>query len=582
MMALFVWGRIRYDVVALLALLAAIAAGIVKADDAFKGFGDDIVIIVASALVISAAITRSGVIEQAVRGLSPLLTTPTRQVGALSVMVALMSSVMKNIGALSMLIPVAARLSRQHGTPLSRLLMPMSFASLLGGVVTLVGTSPNIIVSKIRHDIVGEPFRMFDFTPVGLPLVVAGIGLLLLTNRLLGAKDRKGVTESLEAAYGAHGYALEAEVPADNPHVGQSVAALRELAGGEIALTALIRGDNKRFNKPDQQSLRPGDRLMLQGDPAELQAFVERAGLETAADRMPVLPEEPNEEIATVEAVVTSNSMMVAWTPAQLRLHERFGVTVVAVSRAGETIQQRLKSFRFRPGDLLVLKARRRDLADMLARLGCLPLAGRYMPLGSRNASYLPLAIVLVAMGLMAGGLIPVPVAFFGAAVTMMATGAIAPRDAYEAIDWPVLVTLGALIPVSDSMRTTGATDLISGWLAQAGGALPPYGSLALVMVAAMLVTPFLNNAATVLVMGPVAASFAVNLGYGPDPFLMAVAIGAACDFLTPIGHQCNMLVWGPGGYKFTDYWRLGAPLSLLVVVLGTPLILAFWPLAAR
>lgn len=581
-MVLFVWGRIRYDLVALLALLVALAVGIVKPDDAFRGFSDDIVIIVASALIISAAITRSGVIEQAVRAIAPALTTPARQVGVLTVLVAVMSSIMKNIGALSMLIPVAARLSRQHKTPLSRVLMPMSFASLLGGIVTLVGTSPNVIVSKIRNDITGEPFRMFDFTPVGLPLVIAGILLLTVTNRLLGSADRKSRSESLEAAYGAHGYTLEAEVAEDSRFLGEPVSTLQSVAGADVTIAALIRGDHKRYRRLSGQLLRAGDRLILEGSPAELQSFVDRADLSTAADRMPVRTEEPNDEVTAVEAVVTSSSPLIDWTPAQLRLHERFGLTLVAVSRAGETISQRLKSFRFRAGDLVVLRAPRRGLADALARFGCLPLAGRYMPLGAGRPSYLSLVIVLIAMAFMAAGLLPVPVAFFGAATIVMLTGGLPPRDAYDAIDWPVIITLGALIPVSDSMRTTGATEIIADWLAMAGGALPPMGALALVIVSAMLVTPFLNNAATVLVMGPIAAGLALNLGYRPDAFLMAVAIGAACDFLTPIGHQCNMLVWGPGGYKFTDYWRLGLPLSLLVVGLGTPLIAIFWPLVAR
>lgn len=582
MMVLFVWGRIRYDLVALLALLASLAAGIVKPGDAFKGFGDDVVIIVACALVISAAITRSGVVEQAVRWIAPALTTPGLQVGALALIVAALSTIMKNIGALSMLMPVAARLSRQHGTPLSRMLMPMAFASLLGGLVTLVGASPNIIVSKIRQDMTSEPFKMFDFTAVGLPLALAGLVLLALANRVLGVKDRKPGGDSMEAAYGKHGYTLEAQANERTPFVGQPVSVLNKLAGADVAIVALVRGEHKRIRNPDQQLLREDDRLILEGAPADLQAFIERAGLTTPADRMPIPQQEVSDHVATIEAVVTSNSMLIDWTPAQLRLHERFGVTLVAVSQAGERFSQRLKSFRFRAGDLIVLRVRRSNLADILRRLGCLPLAGRNMPLGVRSASYWPLIVVLGAMGLMAAGHIPVAVAFFAAAVILMLTGAIPPRETYEAIDWPVLVALGALIPVSDSMRTTGATELIADWLSITSGDMSPLGSIALVMTATMLVTPFLNNAATVLVMGPIAAGIAVNLGHRPDPYLMAVAIGAACDFLTPVGHQSNMLVWGPGGYKFTDYWRLGLPLSILVVALGTPLILASWPLVAR
>lgn len=597
MMALFVWGRLRFDVVALLALLAALAAGVVKPEAAFRGFGDDVVLIVASALVISAAITRSGVVEQAARRLAPRLTTLDRQVGALALMVAALSAVMKNIGALSMLMPVAARLSRRHGSPISRLLMPMAFASLLGGLVTLVGASPDIIVSKIRQDMTGAPYGMFDFTPVGLPLAIAGVALLVLTHRLLGAGARKPGGDALDAAYEAHGYRLEARVEDGSPAIGRPVEALAAEAGGEVEVEALVRGEHTHLRRPGRRLLRAGDRLILAGDPADLQAFVERAGLSTPADRLPLDPAsatsaaatfaaapagaEPDEaEAAVVEAVVASNSMLIDWTPAQLRLHERFGVTLVAVSRAGEQGAQRLKSFRFRAGDLVVMRLRRSALAETLALLGCLPLAGRHMPLGARTASYWPLAVVVAAMALMAMGHAPVAPAFFGAAVILMLTGAIPPREAYAAIDWPVLVALGALIPVSDSMRSTGATEMISAALAHTGAGLPPLGAVALTMMATMAVTPFLNNAATVLVMGPIAAGLAMDLGHRPDPYLMAVAIGAACDFLTPVGHQCNMLVWGPGGYRFGDYWRLGLPLSVLVVALGAPLVLLVWPLA--
>jgi di/tricarboxylate transporter len=241
---------------------------------------------------------------------------------------------------------------------------------------------------------------------------------------------------------------------------------------------------------------------------------------------------------------------------------------------------RRLGTVRLKPGDVVVLQGDLTSLPEVLGELRCLPLAERSLPLGRGRRGFVPVAVLAVAMVLMAFDVLPVAVAFFSAAVVLLLVRSIPLREAYAAIDWPILVMLACLIPVSDALRTSGGTDLIATFLSAASHNLPPLGALALMMVAAMAVTPFLNNAATVLVMAPIAAGFAQNLGYNPNPFLMAVAIGAACDFLTPIGHQCNTLVMGAGGYRFGDYWRLGLPLSLMVIVLGVPLIALVWPFA--
>jgi di/tricarboxylate transporter len=285
-----------------------------------------------------------------------------------------------------------------------------------------------------------------------------------------------------------------------------------------------------------------------------------------------------SDEIDVIEAVVTGESLLVGWSPSQLRLSDRFAVEIVGVQRHGATAATQLKSFRFAPGDVVVLRTGRLRLAEALSTLNLLPLATRDIALGQTRNWVLPVAILAIAMLLMTLKLVSVPVAFFGAAVFVVAVGAISLRDSYDALDPPVLVTLACLIPLSDSLRSTGITDLASAWLSANAVSLHPMVALTLIMVTAMVVTPFLNNAATVLVAAPIAASFAEKLGYNPDPFLMAVALGAASDFLTPIGHQCNMLVYGPGGYRFADYQRLGLPLSILVVAAGVPLIAWFWP----
>jgi di/tricarboxylate transporter len=289
--------------------------------------------------------------------------------------------------------------------------------------------------------------------------------------------------------------------------------------------------------------------------------------------------DEALDEIGVIEAIVGPSSTLTGVSAEKIGLYERFGVNLIAVSRSGERFKERLRTITLRPGDVIVLQGNLRRLPDTLRDLGCLPLAEREIRLGSARRSLVPAAVLVGTMVLVAFNILPVAIAFFGAGVLLVLFGSLTLREAYETIEWPIIVMLGALIPVSESIRTTGGTDLIAGWLSAAANMLPPTGALVLIMVAAMAVTPFLNNAATVLVMAPIAASFATQLGFRPDAFLMAVAIGAACDFLTPIGHQCNTLVMGPGGYRFGDYWRLGLPLSILVVVIGVPLIMLVWPL---
>jgi di/tricarboxylate transporter len=578
MMILFVWGRLRYDVVAALALVAAVVSGIVPADKAFSGFGDDVVIIVASALLVSAAIAKSGVMEEVVRPLGPYLTTPRRQVFALVFAVVVLSTFIKNVGALAILMPVAFQLAKRTGTPPSWLLMPLASGSLIGGLITLVGTSPNVIVARVRADIVGEPFRMFDYAPVGLAVAAVGLAYLTFAYRLL-PKDRQGGS-SLDAAINIENYVVEAAVPEGSPLVGKRAAEIGTLDEGVSTVTTVVRDQERRHRVTPGLRLKAGDILLIEGEPDSLERAVVRAGLQLSGPAGEAAAEGDADEVGTVEAVVTGSSPLVGETHGSAGLCDRFGLDLIAISRSGERITERLRSVRFRPGDVVVIQGRLDHVPDALKELGLLPLAERELELGRGRRRWIPVAVLALAIGAIVSGLLPIAVAFFAAAVLLVLTKALALREAYEAIEWPIVVLLGALIPVSDAVRTTGATDLIAGWLSVATAALPPTGALALIMVAAMAVTPFLNNAATVLVMAPIAASLAGTLGLRPDPFLMAVAIGAACDFLTPFGHQSNTLVMGPGGYRFGDYWRLGLPLSLLVVVVAVPAIAVVWPLS--
>jgi di/tricarboxylate transporter len=575
-MGLFVWGRLRFDLVALLALLAAIATGVVPPDKAFSGFSDDIVIIVASALLVSAAVERSGVVEDIFQRIAPFLTTTTIQVAVLVGAVTVLSAFVKNIGALTMLIPVAFFIARKTGSAPSNLLMPMAFGSLLGGIVTLIGTSPNIIVSRVREQIVGKEFSMFDFTPVGICIALAGVTFLTFAWRLL-PQGRPGAT-SIDAAFILEGYTTEARVSKNSLAIGKTVAELEALADDEVQVFMIVRGRTRHFAPEGNSSVEADDILLIEGEQASLNRIVDKARLELAGEGTRASLDTPTDEIGVMEAVITESSLLVGQTASQVRLDERYGVHLLAVSRSGKRITQRMRAVILEAGDVIVLRGNITAMPGRLGELRCLPLAGRDLRLGRPGRSLVPLMVLGLAMVLVAVHVVPVAVGFFGAAVVLLTLRSIPLRDAYEAIDWPILIMLGALIPVSDALRTTGATELLAAALSAAADRLPSLGALALIMVAAMAVTPFLNNAATVLVMAPIAASFAKSLGYSPDPFLMAVAIGAACDFLTPIGHQSNLLVMGPGGYRFGDYWKLGFPLSIMVVLAGVPLIALFWP----
>jgi di/tricarboxylate transporter len=574
MMSLFIWGRYRYDVTAVISLLTAMLVGIVKPEDAFSGFSDDIVIIVGSALVMSAAVQRSGVVETVLGFMSARVQRVRSQLLVLTASVGFASALIKNVGALAMLMPAALQMAKKNETSPSVYLMPMAFASLLGGLMTLVGTSPNIIVSRVREDMTGQPFAMFDFLPTGFGLLVIGLIFLRFGYRLL-PRNRRGVP-TLGEALNISDYVTQATVTAGSPAIGETIASFQERHEEQVTVTSLLRGDMRGTVHPEVH-LEEHDVLIIAGEPDALERVIARDKLTLAGGKKD--DNHSSDEVGVIEAVVTTDSVLIGRTAGRLLLRERFGINLIGVARAGETLTRKLGQIVLRAGDALVLQGSVDQLPSRLRQLGALPLAQRSIRLGLSKRGWLPLVILASAMVATATGLVPVAVAFFAAAGLVVITGALPVREAYEAVEWPILIMLAALIPISETLQTTGASDVIAKQLASAATVLPPWGAVALILVTAMAVTPFLNNAATVLVMAPIAAVFADDLGYRPEAFLIATAVGAGCDFLTPIGHQCNTLVLGPGGYKFSDYARLGAPLSLLVLIGGTPLILWSWPL---
>lgn len=597
---LFIWDRLRYDLVALLALLAAVASGILPSNRAFSGFANPVIPLVAAALIVSAAIGQSGAVEILVRWLAPVLRRRELQVGVLTACVTALSAFMKNIGALAIFMPAAIQVARRAGRSPSEFLMPLAFGSLIGGSITLVGTSPNLLASAVRAQLTGQPFHMFDFTPVGAGIAFCGVLFLAVGWRLIPRGLRGSAAES---AFTIERYTSELRILEGSSFAGRTVGEVEELTGGEITITGIIREEYRRYVPSSSWILYADDVLVLEAEPSAIEQLaregnLELVGSEGAAETEPApRPEaqageaEENSkreaarraagerDIDTVEAVVTPGSDLVGHSAAELHLRERHGLNVLAIGRRGRRSSARLRRVKFQLGDAIVFQGYTDSIGTTLAELGCLPLAERQLKLGRPRQLVFPLIILVAAVVATGFELVPVEIAFVAAAVALVLSGVVSLKEAYAAVEWPILVLLGALIPLGEAVQHTGTTELIAGSLLGMAEHVPAFAVLGAVMVITMLVTPILHHAAAVLVMGPIAAILAQKLGYNIDPFLMAVAFGAGSDFLSPIGHQSNTLVMGPGGYRFGDYWRMGLPLSVLVIGLGVPLILLFWPL---
>lgn len=574
-LGMFVWGRVRYDVVALGSLLAGVLLGVIPAKSAFDGFKNDVVLIIAMALVVSAAFARSGIVEVVLRPVLARLNSERSQVPALATATALLSMTTKNVGALAILMPVASQLSRRTGTSLSRLLMPMAFASLLGGLVTLVGTSPNIIVSEVREHTLGKPFAMYDFAPVGLSLTAVGLVFLAFAYPLLSA--RRTARPALNEVLATNSYVTEAEAP--DGFKPRRVSRIISLGAGAVNVVALIRKGARKANPHPNTVMHAGDVIVLEGEETALHRLIADLKLLPHRAEHPIDRASSHGEIRSIEAVVDPKSELVGATPKRMDLQGRYNVKVLAVSRSGGRTVRRLQAAAIQAGDVLLLRGAETDLSTALTELSLLPLAERTVQLGAKRPLILPAVILATAMILVALKILPIAIAFFVAAFAMVAFRCIPMREAYGALEGPVLVLIAALIPVSEALQSTGGVELLAREFSSLFSGAPAWLILAMLLTASMISAPFLHNAPTVLILGPVAVSVAKRLGIAPDPLLMGVALGAACDFLTPVGHQCNTLVMGPGGYRFSDYPRLGAPLSLLVICAGTPLIAFFWPL---
>jgi len=573
----FVVGKLRYDMIALLALLTVIVTGIIPPEHAFNGFAHPAVITVAAVLVVSRGLQNSGVVDALSRLLSRIGDQPIAQLLTLTGFVTICSGLMNNVGAMVLLMPVAIKMARKSGHPPSIYLMPLAFGSLLGGLTTLIGTPPNIIIATFRAENGGGPFRMFDFTPVGGG--VALVGLLFIS--FIGWRfipRRTGPTPK-EDLFAIDEYITEVFVPEECKIAGKFLRDLEGLTETEITVVGIIRGERQIAAPSAFEIIRSGDILVIEADPAELQSLADTTKLKLAMDQPKGQDVLKSDEVTITECVIMPNSRMIGLNVRRLHLRWHYGINLLAVSRQGERFRTRLSQVTFQAGDVLLLQGRTDTMQETLGELGCLPLAERGLRLGQKRRVFVGLGIFALALALSAVGLLPVQIAFVSAATAMVIIGLLSIREVYSSIEWPVIVLLGAMIPVGQAMESTGGAQLIANTILKLSGQLPPAATLALLLAGTMFLSDIINNAAAAILMAPIAISVAKGLGVSPDPFLMGVAIGASCAFLTPIGHQSNTLVMEPGGYRFGDYWRMGLPLEVVIFAVAMPLILWFWPL---
>lgn len=578
----FIDGRIRYEFVGLSGLLILTIAGVITPEEAFTGFSHPAVITVASVLVISSALIKSGVVEHLVIFLNKGSHRVSLKVLGLMIVTASLSAFMNNVGALALILPIGLRVAKDSKISPSSLLMPVSFASLFGGMITSIGTPPNLIVSAFRVQGGGEPFDFFDFAPVAMILVPIGIGFTSLLGWRVIPK-RKPQEE--KDKFNIEGYLSEVVVTDSSKMVGRPLKDFYGVYKLEVNVLSIIRDGRKILAPRGKDRLLAGDILIIKSVPTELTDLVKRTGMTLKGSKPEVLESEPYlkyDEVALVEVVLREDSLLIGRTVLEVRLRNRFNVNLIAVSRKGTSSVERLKSFRFKSGDILLMQAPVSILEDIYSKLGCLPLAERGVGIdlgGRENKRYLPLIIFLISIIITGLGLLPVQVSFSIAAVSLVIFNIISPRVFYDAIEWPTIIMLGSLLPMGAALQSSGGSDTIAKLLVKLSTIFSPSLMIVVVMLLTMILTNLISNSAAAVLMAPISFSLANFMGVSSDPFLMSVAVASSSAFMTPIGHQSNMLVMGPGGYKFTDYWKLGLPLSIIVLTLGAPLILYFWPL---
>ena len=573
---LLIWGRWRYDIVAFGALMTGVVVGAVEVENAFSGFGHEATLVVALVLIVSAGLVRSGAVYLITR----TMVDSSRSLGAHITLMGgiggVLSAFMNNVAALALLMPVDIQTARKAGRVPGLSLMPLSFATILGGMATLIGTPPNIIIATIRQDRLGEGFRMFDFAPVGGIAAIAGLAFVALVGwRLIPSREDAVVRGADMAAYVA-----ELTVPEGNKQIGRRVFELMEGAEkADVAIIGLIRNDRRLDGNARNTVLQAGDALVLEATPEALDEFRASLSLAFSDQRREELLRADSEGLDIIEVVVKPESRIAGKTAQAVGLSWRQRAVVMGISRQGRRITSQVRNSVVQPGDILLILVQKDTGNDVAEWMGALPLAARGLAVTQDSKTWAAIGLFAGAVLAASVGLIDLPIALGLVVIAYVLMRIVPLQELYDHVEWPVVVLLGSMIPLGVALETSGGTALIADWLIWLTDGWPAWAILTALMVVTMSLSDVLNNTATAIVAAPIGIEMAQRLEVSPDPFLMAVAVAASSAFLTPIGHKNNTLILGPGGYRFGDYWRMGLPLEILVIVVSIPSILVFWPL---
>ncbi len=576
---LLLWGRFRYDLVAFAALMAGVVLGVVPVNSAFAGFGHPATIVVALVLVVSAGLVRSGAVFLITRTLVDSSRKLGGHIALMGAIGGVLSAFMNNVAALALLMPVDIQTARKAGRAPGLSLMPLSFATILGGMVTLIGTPPNIIIATIREDSLGEPFKMFDFAPVGGITAIAGLLFVAVIGwRLI---PQNADSQKSSDPMGDMGqYIAELTVPEKSKLIGKRVRELYEIGDkNDVAILGLVRGGKRHYGTAHTTKMLAGDTLVLEATPDALDEFRAALSLDFAENSRQEALLADGEGLQIVEVVVTDEARINGKTAQAIGLGWRQRTVLMGISRQGQKIAKQVRKTVARPGDILLLLVPQDRGGEITEWLGCLPLADRGLAVTDEKKVWLAIGMFAAAVLAASVGLLYLPIALGLVVIGFILTKILPISEIYNHISWPVVVLLGSMIPLGSALETSGGTELIAGWLINLTDGMPAWAILTILMIVTMSLSDVLNNTATTIVAAPIGIEMARALNVNPDPFLMAVAVAASCAFLTPIGHKNNTLILGPGGYSFGDYWRMGLPLEVLVVAVSIPSILVFWPL---
>ena len=575
--ALLIWGRIRYDLVAFTALVIAVIGGLITPEESFAGFGHPAVVIIALVLILSRGLLNSGAVEL----IAGLVLSSNRSlplhIGIMSMIGAALSAVINNVAALALLMSLDMEAAAKAKRAAALSLMPLSFATILGGMITLIGTPPNIVIAQYRERALGESYSMFDFAPVGLCVAIAGITFVALVGwRLIPKHER--VTR-IRSGDDTGNFVAEAQVPGDSSSIGLRVSDLYPLASEhDIAVLGLVRRGRRLTGFARYEEICKGDHIVVEGDPKSIEAFLGSAALAFAGEEKHDIGI-TSPSLALIEAIVPDSSRIIGRCSYDLRLLTRHGITLLGVSRQGTNFRDRVRKLNIKAGDVLLLLGPQERLDEVVSWLGVLPLADRQHAVIQRKKATLAVGLFLGAIALSVSGLLYLPVALASCVIAFVVLGIVSGREVYESVEWKVIVLLASLIPLGLALENSGGTQIIAELIVSQTEGWPHWAILTVLVMVTMTLSDFLNNVATALVAAPIGLDIANAIGAAPDPFLMGVAVAASCAFLTPIGHKNNTIIMGPGGYRFGDYWRMGLPLEILVVAISVPAILYFWPL---